>query len=71
MELDLEYSYTGVDRGWTGDVPKMRLSIEKLASLGWVPAQSSHETLGRSARELSAELVPEHTAADSRPKSTQ
>ena len=35
-ELDLvpEYTYTGGDRGWTVDVPKMRLSIEKLSSLG-------------------------------------
>jgi UDP-glucose 4-epimerase len=60
-ELDLkpEYTYTGVDRGWTGDVPKMRLSIEKLSSLGWEPSMSSHEAVRRSARELIGELVPE------------
>ncbi len=28
MGLEPEYEYTGGDRGWTGDVPKMRLSIE-------------------------------------------
>ena len=67
-ELDLapEYSYTGGDRGWTGDVPKMRLSIEKLSSLGWEPSMSSHEAVRRSARELSAELIPERaTRSDS------
>lgn len=42
-ELDLEprYEYTGGDRGWTGDVPKMRLSIEKLRALGWEPTIES------------------------------
>jgi len=64
--LDPEYSYTGGDRGWTGDIPKMRLSIEKLSSLGWEPSMSSHEAVRRSARDLIAELAPEHaTTTDS------
>jgi len=72
MGLDPEYSYTGGDRGWTGDVPKMRLSIEKLASLGWEPSQSSHEAVRRGARDLIAELAPDHTAtADPRPNSVE
>ena len=37
MGLEPTYEYTGGDRGWSGDVPKMRLSIEKLAALGWKP----------------------------------
>src|SRR5699024_341868 len=37
MGLDPEYKFTGGDRGWPGDVPRMRLSIEKLAALGWTP----------------------------------
>ena len=66
MVLDPEYSYTGGDRGWTGDIPKMRLSIEKLSSLGWEPSMSSHEAVRRSARDLIAELAPEHaTTTDS------
>ncbi|WP_254765942.1 NAD-dependent epimerase/dehydratase family protein [Salinilacihabitans rarus] len=56
MGLDPDYEYTGGDRGWTGDVPKMRLSIEKLAALGWEPALSSDEAVRRAARELVAEL---------------
>jgi len=72
MELDPEYSYTGGDRGWTGDVPKMRLSIEKLSSLGWEPSLSSHEAVRRSAQDLIAELARKQaTTTDSQPKSAQ
>ena len=58
-ELGVEpaYSYTGGDRGWTGDVPKMRLSIEKLADLGWEPSIESDAAVRRSARELIDEIV--------------
>ncbi|RLM52891.1 UDP-glucose 4-epimerase, partial [Halorubrum sp. Atlit-26R] len=58
LGVDPEYSYTGGDRGWTGDVPKMRLSIEKLAALGWEPSLSSHEAVRRATRALVAELAP-------------
>jgi len=57
--LNPEYSYTGGERGWTGDVPKMRLSIEKLSNIGWEPSLSSHESVRRGAQDLIAELVPE------------
>ena len=56
LDLDPEYAYTGGDRGWTGDVPKMRLSIEKLSSLGWEPSLSSHESVRRGTRELVSEF---------------
>ena len=57
LGVDPEYSYTGGDRGWTGDVPKMRLSIGKLADLGWEPSVESDEAVRRSARELIDEIV--------------
>jgi UDP-glucose 4-epimerase len=57
LGLDPTYEYTGGDRGWTGDVPKMRLSIEKLSALGWEPPASSDEAVRRAARELAAELT--------------
>jgi len=60
MGLDPAYSYTGGDRGWTGDVPKMRLSIEKLAALGYEPSLSSHEAVERATRELVREIAPEY-----------
>ncbi len=53
MGLDPEYDYTGGDRGWTGDVPKMRLSIEKLSALGWQPAMSSDDSV----RKVTSQLV--------------
>jgi len=56
MGVDPAYEHTGGDRGWTGDVPRMRLSIEKLAGLGWEPEQSSDDAVRQSARELLAEL---------------
>ncbi|GAA0723200.1 UDP-glucose 4-epimerase [Halorubrum trapanicum] len=57
LGVDPEYNYTGGDRGWTGDVPKMRLSIEKLAGLGWEPSIESDAAVRRSARELIEEIV--------------
>jgi UDP-glucose 4-epimerase len=57
MDLDPTYSYTGGDRGWKGDVPKMRLSIEKLSALGWEPSLSSHEAVRRATQELASEMI--------------
>ncbi|RZV11376.1 UDP-glucose 4-epimerase [Natrinema hispanicum] len=56
LGVDPEREYTGGERGWTGDVPKMRLSIEKLAALGWEPQLSSDEAVRQSTRELIDEL---------------
>jgi UDP-glucose 4-epimerase len=52
MDVDPEYEYTGGDRGWSGDVPKMRLSIEKLAALDWEPTLSSEQAVRQSVRDL-------------------
>jgi len=52
MDLDPEYAFTGGDRGWVGDVPRMRLSIEKLAATGWEPEASSDDAVRRATREL-------------------
>ncbi len=56
MGVDPERSYTGGDRGWTGDVPKMRLSVEKLAALGWEATHSSDEAIRMATRELLEEV---------------
>ena len=57
MGLDPSYEFTGGDRGWVGDVPKMRLSIEKLSALGFEPQQSSDEAVRDAARDLIGEIV--------------
>jgi len=53
---DPEYEYTGGERGWVGDVPKMCLSIEKLSSLNWEPTLESDEAVRRATQELIDEL---------------
>ncbi|WP_435096935.1 NAD-dependent epimerase/dehydratase family protein [Halarchaeum sp. P4] len=60
LDVDPEYEYTGGSRGWTGDVPKMRLSIEKLDALGWSPSQSSDEAVRKATEQLAAELRAEY-----------
>jgi len=52
MGLEPDYEFTGGDRGWVGDVPRMRLSVEKLAALGWEPDQSSDDDVRQATREL-------------------
>jgi UDP-glucose 4-epimerase len=42
---DVKFTYTGGNRGWKGDVPKMLLSIDKLQKLGWNPSHSSKSSV--------------------------
>ena len=56
MGLDPDYEYTGGERGWVGDVPRMRLSIEKLAALGYEADGSSDDAVRRAVRELLEEF---------------
>ena len=56
LGLDPDYEYTGGDRGWTGDVPKMRLSIEKLNAIGWTPTHESDAAVRRATIELIDDL---------------
>jgi len=37
--------YTGGSKGWVGDVPKFRYSIEKLLALGWTPKLTSNDAV--------------------------
>lgn len=48
----VRYDFTGGDRGWKGDVPVVRLSIERICGLGWTPSRSSREALRESMRDL-------------------
>ncbi|WP_115865012.1 NAD-dependent epimerase/dehydratase family protein [Halorussus litoreus] len=54
---DPEFEYTGGDRGWTGDVPKMRLSIEKASAIGWSPERESAQAVRTAAEQLYDELA--------------
>ncbi|MCQ1535108.1 SDR family NAD(P)-dependent oxidoreductase [Methanosarcina sp. KYL-1] len=48
----VKFTYTGGSRGWKGDVPRMRLGIEKLKALGWEPEYSSERSVRETARAL-------------------
>jgi UDP-glucose 4-epimerase len=47
--------YTGGDRGWVGDVPKVNYSVEKLKRLGWSPRLTSNQAVDRAIAEIVAE----------------
>ena len=49
---EVKYHFTGGDRGWVGDVPKMQLSVEKLKSLGWTPGIGSRESIRVAVRSM-------------------
>jgi UDP-glucose 4-epimerase len=41
----VKFRFTGGERGWIGDVPKMQLSVEKLKTLHWKPQTGSRESI--------------------------
>lgn len=57
---DVKYIWSGgVDggRGWLGDVRKMHLSIEKIASQGWTPRMNSRESVKAAVRDILSEQI--------------
>lgn len=44
------FRYTGGDRGWIGDVPKMQLSCDAMKALGWKPSINSYESVVQAVR---------------------
>jgi UDP-glucose 4-epimerase len=53
---DLPIRYTGGSRGWVGDVPRFRYSVDKIAKLGWQPSMKSAETVERAVAEICEEF---------------
>jgi UDP-glucose 4-epimerase len=47
--------YTGGNRGWIGDVPKVNYSVEKLKKLGWSPRLTSNQAVDRAVAEVATE----------------
>ncbi|MCQ1539364.1 NAD-dependent epimerase/dehydratase family protein [Methanocalculus taiwanensis] len=47
---DVEFAFTGGDRGWVGDVPRMLLSVEKIHGLGWKPGIGSERSVREAVR---------------------
>ncbi len=54
---NVEFTYTGGNRGWKGDVPRMRLGIGKMKKLGWKPVYTSERSIRETARALLGEKV--------------
>jgi len=53
---DVEFEYTGGNRGWKGDVPIVRLNTNRIRSLGWVCSLNSREALRDSMMAMLADL---------------
>ena len=42
---NVEYSFTGGNRGWQGDVPKFQYDLTKIHKWGWYPSHTSNEAV--------------------------
>ena len=52
---DTKFRFTGGERGWVGDVPRMQLSVEKIRALRWKPQLGSHESVRIAVQAMLAE----------------
>ncbi|ODR35240.1 NAD-dependent epimerase/dehydratase family protein [Eisenbergiella tayi] len=48
---NIEFKYTGSDRGWKGDVPRFKYDISKVLSTGWRPSHTSDESVRQTVRD--------------------
>lgn len=48
---DVEFKYTGGDRGWKGDVPRFSYDISKVLSTGWKPKYTSDEAVRQTVKD--------------------
>ena len=49
---NVQYKYTGGDRGWKGDVPLVRFDLNKIHKLGWKARYTSSEAVRLSVKEI-------------------
>jgi UDP-glucose 4-epimerase len=52
----VRYEYTGGDRGWKGDLPVIRLNIDKARGLGWRPTRNCAQALREAMRAMLDDL---------------
>ena len=58
MELhNVDFRFTGGQRGWPGDVPQVRLDCTKINRFGWKSKRTSDEAVERAALDLVEELT--------------
>lgn len=51
---NVEFKYTGGDRGWKGDVPRFEYDISKVLSTGWKPHFTSDEAVRQTVKDAIA-----------------
>jgi UDP-glucose 4-epimerase len=49
------FRFTGGERGWVGDVPKMQLAVDRIKSLRWKPQLGSRESVRMAAKAMLSE----------------
>ncbi len=52
---ETKFRFTGGERGWVGDVPKMQLAVDKIKQLRWKPQTGSRESVRIAVRAMLAE----------------
>lgn len=51
---DVNFKYTGGDRGWKGDVPRFSYNINKILGTGWKPNHTSDEAVRQTVKDAIA-----------------
>lgn len=62
LKNQVNFEYTGGDRGWNGDVPIVRLNTDKIQSLGWVCKHNSAQSIRESALAMLEHVKDAHVA---------
>ena len=53
----VQYDYSGGDRGWKGDVPKVLFDVSKIKARGWRAVRSSRQAMQASLEAMRNELA--------------
>jgi UDP-glucose 4-epimerase len=54
---NVQFEYTGGDRGWKGDVPVVRLNTDRIRSLGWKNRRTSAEAIRAAVMRMRDQLL--------------
>jgi UDP-glucose 4-epimerase len=60
MGLTPSVHYTGGDRGWVGDAPRILLDTRRIRALGWAPTKTIEESIVETLRFLTENPYVEH-----------
>ena len=56
-DAEVEYVYSGGDRGWKGDVPVVRLNTSRIRKLGWQNRYSAKEAMAEAIEHMRKDAV--------------